>query len=718
MLDPSIIQDASRTKSVDVILKKTGIKIEDPGSLMAAIVYSNKYEVQKEIAQGGMGIVFQAWDRMLERVVALKVIHKNLIDDSNFLARFFDEARKMALLHHPNIIQIYSVEKDQGIPFLVMEYFPGANLKTHLCQNDALALKESVRIVCQIAHALAFTHRKGIIHRDIKPANILLDNTLNVKLTDFGIARALGQTAYTATGQLLGTVKYMSPEQARDIPLDGRSDLYSLGMLFYELVTGTNPRNEVTAVGILSMLITEGHMPSLIFPASLNIPQEIQQIIIDLLQFHPTDRIPNAETLIERLEKSFPGCSRPLSIFEVENTNDTLTLDLGHRGNSLANKPTVTASSTPLTFSDSLPPATESEGMFEQKESMDSLQNLSSIQSEPTPKSEPHPPVSSRKMYSLLVCGVFLLLAIGGYAWHYVMSPQSAFRLDNQIATKPVIENSKAEKSFLSLAESKPQQGKRILREEFDSPIQQPSSSLATRKLPLAKILVKPSRPTPLPQNNTKDKSSPIAIGTGVNPLKPIQLADPFSSTSFPPEESQDIQESQVDAHPALGSSSLIQTEKGLPMVQVPIPPTSPKLDFSSTEPVPSEENPMHSVENREESLGAISPRTSQEIMRRTLHIQVEQLQQAIIEKNWAVLERMSLMSEARRFWLEALYDKYDSVQIDIARVDVEVAEGRAIIHFTKGIRPNGEIVIPNKIGKIIKISIPKNGNQWGRIIW
>ena len=657
---------------------------------MAAILYSNKYEIQKEIAQGGMGVVYQAWDHMLERVVALKVIHQNLANDSNFLDRFLDEARKMAHLHHPNIIQIYSVEKDHNIPFLVMEYFPGANLKTHLCQNTPLGIRESVHIVSKIAHALTFTHKKGIIHRDIKPANILLDDTLTVKLTDFGISKAFGQTSHTATGQLLGTVKYMSPEQARDIPLDGRSDLYSLGMLFYEFVTGTNPRNDLTAVGILSMLITEGHMPSLSFPASLNIPLEIQQTIFDLLQFCPTDRIPNAETLIERLEQSFPGGRTPMTTFETEHTNETITMGVGESLKSVANEPSLSKSSA-------------------------SLPNLPAKQPERTPPNESSPQIFSSSRSGLLVATISLILVIGGFAWNYLRSSQPPLLLDNQIARRTNMKNFQEEKATPLLTDANTTTNHEKLPEEFDAPIQKSTTSLSAQKPQLSKIHHDPPEPSlPLP-NLPKEK----IISEG-DFSKSVQLAhSPSPPDALPIETSHQGRESQAGPQLDIVSSLQVQSDASPTLAQVPIPPLASSSDLNPSEPSPiALAKPALSIENIEEDSGTIPSQTTQVLMRSSLHFQVEQLQQAIIEKNWEALERMSSMSESRRSWLETLYTKYKSVQIDIAQVVTEDTEGQAIIHFTKGIRFNGEVVIPNQIGRTIKITIPKNGDQWGRIIW
>ena len=272
---------------------------------MSKTIYSGHYEVQELIAEGGMGAVYKAWDNKLEIAVALKVIHSHLSSDTSFLERFRDEARKTARLRgHENIVQIFSVENDHGIEYLVMEYFPSNNLREELLHQPRLSIQDSVSIARQISYALAYTHSRDLIHRDIKPANILLDRNRKVKLTDFGIAKALDQAPLTSTGQLIGTVKYMSPEQARDDQLDSRADLYSLGMVFYEMVTGGNLWSGLSNTSILGKLQAESTIPPLTFPP--DVPQEIQQVIKDLLRYRPADRIQSAESLASRLEELQP----------------------------------------------------------------------------------------------------------------------------------------------------------------------------------------------------------------------------------------------------------------------------------------------------------------------------------------------------------------------------------------------------------------------------
>ncbi len=268
---------------------------------MSKQVFSERFEVQELIAEGGMGAVYKVLDTKLDRVVALKVVHSHLSSDADFVERFRDEARKTARLQgHPNIVQIFDVANDHGTEYLVMEYFPSTNLRDQLRSQGKFPLTDAVNVTRQIAQALMKSHSCDIIHRDIKPANILLDNNQFVKLTDFGIAKALSDAPLTSTGQLIGTLKYMSPEQARNTILDGKTDLYSLGMVLYELVMGKNIWKDVPNLAIYGNLQAESTIPALEF--SSDIPQGIRAVIQDLLRFDPTDRIQSAENLIARLE--------------------------------------------------------------------------------------------------------------------------------------------------------------------------------------------------------------------------------------------------------------------------------------------------------------------------------------------------------------------------------------------------------------------------------
>ncbi len=269
---------------------------------MSKQVFSERFEVQELIAEGGMGAVYKVWDTKLDRVVALKVVHTHLSSDADFIERFRDEARKTARLQgNSNIVQIFDVANDHGTEYLVMEYFPSTNLRDQLRSQGKFPIQDAINVTRQIALALEKSHSCDIIHRDIKPANILLDNNQFVKLTDFGISKALSDAPLTTAGQLIGTLKYMAPEQARNTPLDGRADLYALGIVLYELITGINLWKDVENLAILGKLQAENTIPALNFPS--DVPLGIQAIIQDLLRFDPTDRIQSAKALIARLDK-------------------------------------------------------------------------------------------------------------------------------------------------------------------------------------------------------------------------------------------------------------------------------------------------------------------------------------------------------------------------------------------------------------------------------
>ena len=264
-------------------------------------ILAGKYVIQSEIAKGGMGVIYKALDRTLHRVVAIKQVHAHLSGDSSFVERFLREARAMARLQHDNIVTIYAVEEDQGTQLLVMEYFQGRNLRELTKNRPRLPLRDIVSITEQLASALAFAHAHGIIHRDIKPANVMVDARGKTKLTDFGIAAALDEASITSTGQVIGTPEYMSPEQACGTKLDGRSDLFSAGILLYEMLTGKTPYAEGSKTSILGKLAFDKQELTLAFPS--DVPSLLQGVVRDLLRRQPDERIPDADTLATQLHE-------------------------------------------------------------------------------------------------------------------------------------------------------------------------------------------------------------------------------------------------------------------------------------------------------------------------------------------------------------------------------------------------------------------------------
>ena len=272
---------------------------------MSKQVFSKRFEVQELIAEGGMGAVYKALDTKLDRVTALKVVHSHLSSDADFVERFRDEARKTARLQgHPNIVQIFDVANDHGTEYLVMEYFPSTNLRDQLRSQGKFTLRDAINVTRQIAQALSHTHSCNIIHRDIKPANILVNNQKQAKLNDFGTAKALNEVLLSSKGQIIGTINYMSPEQARNKILDGKTDLYSLGMVFYEMITGHNLWRDIPNLTILDKIQSKSTIPPLNFPT--DVAEGIRAVLADLLRFDPADRIQNAQGLVERLENL--GC--------------------------------------------------------------------------------------------------------------------------------------------------------------------------------------------------------------------------------------------------------------------------------------------------------------------------------------------------------------------------------------------------------------------------
>ncbi len=214
------------------------------------------YRIVSELGRGGMGVVYKAHEESLNRYVAIKVLGSHLAEDDSYLQRFVREAQSAARLSHPNIVQIYAISEHAGQHYFVMEYVPGTSLQQLLKTKGAMDTVQAERIVLQAASGLQAAHEVGIIHRDIKPANLMIDERGLVKITDFGLALALGgATRLTATGMMMGTPGYLSPEQCRDEGIDHRTDIYSLGVSFYEMLTGKMPFTASSPLALIRQIM-------------------------------------------------------------------------------------------------------------------------------------------------------------------------------------------------------------------------------------------------------------------------------------------------------------------------------------------------------------------------------------------------------------------------------------------------------------------------------
>src|SRR5215216_5590894 len=211
---------------------------------------SERYRLEEKIGSGGMSTVYRAFDPMLERWVAIKLMHRDISNDPDQLERFRREARAVAQLNHPHVVTVIDAGEDDGAPYIVFEYVEGETLKERIRRLGRLPVSEAVAYAIEIGRALEAAHASKLVHRDVKPQNVLIDRDGRAKVTDFGIARSLEAQGLTATGRVLGTTDYVSPEQALGHEVTGQSDIYSLGIVVYEMLTGETPFKADTQVAV------------------------------------------------------------------------------------------------------------------------------------------------------------------------------------------------------------------------------------------------------------------------------------------------------------------------------------------------------------------------------------------------------------------------------------------------------------------------------------
>ena len=261
---------------------------------------NDRYQIIKSIGEGGMANVYLAFDTILERNVAVKVLRGDLANDEKFVRRFQREALSASSLSHPNIVEVYDVGEDDGIYYIVMEYIEGKHLKQLLKRRGKLTLEEAVDIMLQVTDGMACAHDSYIIHRDIKPQNIMILENGLVKITDFGIAMALNSTQLTQTNSVMGSVHYIPPEQASAKGCTIQSDVYSMGILFYELLTGTLPYKGDNAVEI-ALKHLKNPLPS-IREELPNVPQRVENIVLKAGAKTPKSRDADAREMHEDLK--------------------------------------------------------------------------------------------------------------------------------------------------------------------------------------------------------------------------------------------------------------------------------------------------------------------------------------------------------------------------------------------------------------------------------
>lgn len=268
---------------------------------MGETVLGNRYEIIRKIGDGGMAFVYEAKDRLLNRTVAVKVLRPEFVDDEEFLSKFKREAEAVASLSHPNIVNVYDVGEDGRVHYIVMEFIDGQNLKEIIQNEGTLDEYTALDITKQIAMALSAAHKKGIVHRDIKPHNILISNEGRiVKVADFGIAKAVSNSTMTNIGSIIGSVHYFSPEQAKGKYVTSNADLYSLGIVLYEMLIGKVPFRGDSPISIALQHINDEI--EFTQDEKINIPQSVRTIIKKLTEKSTVNRYQSAEELIEDIE--------------------------------------------------------------------------------------------------------------------------------------------------------------------------------------------------------------------------------------------------------------------------------------------------------------------------------------------------------------------------------------------------------------------------------
>ena len=283
----------------------------EPSDLFVGTVVDGRYQVLSRLARGGMASVYEAVDTRLDRVVALKIMHAALAEDPDFVARFRREARAAAQLSHPNVVAVFDQGEADGLPYLTMEFVPGRTLRDVLREYGSLTPEQALTILDPVLEALAAAHDAGFVHRDVKPENVLISDDGRVKVTDFGLARAVTNVTAATQGMLIGTVAYLSPEHVERGDADARSDVYGAGICLFEMVTGQVPYGGENPLSVAYQHVNADVPP----PSSLrpSIPPDVDALVATATRRDPAARYPDCRAFladVRRVRATLPKPSR------------------------------------------------------------------------------------------------------------------------------------------------------------------------------------------------------------------------------------------------------------------------------------------------------------------------------------------------------------------------------------------------------------------------
>lgn len=667
---------------------------------MAPQVFAGKYVVQEEIARGGMGVIYKALDRTLNRIVAIKLVHTHLSGDPSFAERFLREARAMARLQHKNIVTIYAVEEERGTQFLVMEFCQGKNLRENIRKQTALPAREVLHLAQQLASALAYAHTQGVIHRDIKPANVLVDHKGTAKLTDFGIAAALDEAALTSAGQVIGTPEYMSPEQARGGKLDGRSDLYSLGIVMYEMLTGRTPYAESSGTSILAKLAYDREELALQFPSQL--PSLIQGVIRDLLRRNPDDRISDADTLASQLHEllyTLPQGAVTSAPDESEQTQlapSPRPHTEGHTRPFLGIADPIIPPPPPQTpppYRFTPPVLQRTPADEDHTIALPTLHRTRQKPSRPEPIRPSPPevvtPAPTRPVGVILAAGIVLIGLTGiGLISYFPSQPESSSSGTKPIETSPTTtqQPNDRRRDLLPLREEHRARLEGMLRDASA----QLEAGLTKADCPSLKTLL----------TETYDKYEHAT--REVNALR--QELGEESATAIRPSvldlNCERTKPHSIATGPKTPAPPPVRTENGRSELLQPTPPPQALQLPEKNEPAASASHAPPSFPDK------------------PLEVLLDRFQLAYERQDLAELQAISRMNEGRQRNVEEMFRTYKTLRLSRATVKQEDAGASAVLLIETAITTSGEPVDLTPIARKITLHIARQGDTWDKIVW